>query len=283
MILEFLESWTLFSHTYISALLIGASLSLMGVVVVARGNIFVAAALAQASVLGVALSLFFEIGQPVLSAVFCSVGASFLVSRKHQEGGVSTSEEITGWIFLAGGSLSVLLLARMPYGLKEIQSLFSSSIIGAGSVDIIVFAVLLFVFVGFLALRMRRLTLYLSDPVMAAAVGANIILWSIAISSTLGLVTGLAIRSSGMLFTFGSMILPAQMAKIMCRNISGMFLVAPLMSIFCVLLGLVLGNYYDLPPAQTVVALMCFLLVLTWVLRWVFDYVFLVSNSSGDS
>ena len=283
MILEFLESWALFSHTYISALLIGASLSLMGVVVVARGNIFVAAALAQASVLGVALSLFFEIGQPVLSAVFCSVGSSFLVSRKHQEGGVSTSEEITGWIFLAGGSLSVLLLARMPYGLKEIQSLFSSSIIGAGSVDIIVFAVLLFVFVGFLALRMRRLTLYLSDPVMAAAVGANIILWSIVISSTLGLVTGLAIRSSGMLFTFGSMILPAQMAKIMCRNISGMFLVAPLMSIFCVLLGLVLGNYYDLPPAQTVVALMCFLLVLTWVLRWVFDYVFLVSNSSGDS
>ena len=283
MILEFLESWALFSHTYISALLIGASLSLMGVVVVARGNIFVAAALAQASVLGVALSLFFEIGQPVLSAVFCSVGASLLVSRKHQEGGVSTSEEITGWIFLAGGSLSVLLLARMPYGLKEIQSLFSSSIIGAGSVDIIVFAVLLFVFVGFLALRMRRLTLYLSDPVMAAAVGANIILWSIVISSTLGLVTGLAIRSSGMLFTFGSMILPAQMAKIMCRNISGMFLVAPLMSIFCVLLGLVLGNYYDLPPAQTVVALMCFLLVLTWVLRWVFDYVFLVSNSSGDS
>ena len=283
MILEFLESWALFSHTYISALLIGASLSLMGVVVVARGNIFVAAALAQASVLGVALSLFFEIGQPVLFAVFCSVGASLLVSRKHQEGGVSTSEEITGWIFLAGGSLSVLLLARMPYGLKEIQSLFSSSIIGAGSVDIIVFAVLLFVFVGFLTLRMRRLTLYLSDPVMAAAVGANIILWSIAISSTLGLVTGLAIRSSGMLFTFGSMILPAQMAKIMCRNISGMFLVAPLMSIFCVLLGLVLGNYYDLPPAQTVVALMCFLLVLTWVLRWVFDYVFLVSNSSGDS
>ena len=49
MILEFLESWSLFSHTYISALLIGSSLSIMGVVVVARGNIFVAAALAQAA------------------------------------------------------------------------------------------------------------------------------------------------------------------------------------------------------------------------------------------
>ena len=118
MITEFIESWGLFSRTYISALLIGMSLSLMGVIVVARGNVFVAAAVAQASMLGVALSLFFRIGQPVVSAVFCSVGASLLVARKHQVGGGSTSEEMTGWIFLASGSLSVLLLARMPYGLK---------------------------------------------------------------------------------------------------------------------------------------------------------------------
>ena len=73
--------------------------------------------------LGVALSLFFGLGQPVVSAVICSVIASLLVARKHQTGDGSTSEEMTGWI-LASGSLSVLLLARMPYGLKEIQSLF---------------------------------------------------------------------------------------------------------------------------------------------------------------
>ena len=274
MIAEFLESWSLFSSTYISALLIGLSLSLMGVVVVARGNVFVAAAVAQASMLGVALSLFFGLGQPVLVAVVCSIGASLLVARKHQEGGDSTSEEMTGWIFLASGSLSVLLLARMPYGLKEIQSLFSSSIIGAGSSDIAVFGVLVVLFVVFLLLRMRRLTLYLSDPVMAAAVGANIFLWSIAIASSLGLTTGLAIRSSGMLFTFGCMVLPAQMAKNLCRDIPGMFWVAPLLAFGCVLFGLILGNYYDLPPAQTVVALMSLMLLLTWGFRSLRETVF---------
>lgn len=274
MIAEFIESWGLFSRTYISALLIGMSLSLMGVIVVARGNVFVAAAVAQASMLGVALSLFFRIGQPVVSAVFCSVGASLLVARKHQVGGGSTSEEMTGWIFLASGSLSVLLLARMPYGLKEIQSLFSSSIIGAGSSDIVVFGVLLLLFVVFLAVRMRRLTLYLSDPVMAAAVGANIFVWSIAIATALGLATGLSIRSSGMLFTFGCLILPAQMAKIICRDIPGMFMAAPLMALVCVMFGLMFGNSYDLPPAQTVVALMSFLLLAAWLLKWLYDLIF---------
>ena len=61
MISDFIDSWSLFSHTYTSALLIGLSLSLMGVVVVARGNVFVAAAVSQASMLGVALSLFFRL------------------------------------------------------------------------------------------------------------------------------------------------------------------------------------------------------------------------------
>lgn len=271
MIAEFLESWELFSSPYISALLIGVSLSLMGVVVVARGNVFVAAAVAQASMLGVALSLFIGVDLPVLFAVICSVGASLLVERKSENGGGSTSEELTGWIFLASGSLSVLLLARMPYGLKEIQSLFSSSIIGAGTADIVVFGLLVVFFVGFLLLRLRRFTLYLSDPVMAAAVGANIFLWSTSIAVTLGLATGLAIRSSGMLYTFACLVLPAQMAKNVCRDIPGMFFVAPLAAFGCVLLGLVFGNYFDLPPAQTVVALMSGALLLTWLFRWVRD------------
>ena len=37
MIAEFIESWSLFSSTYISAILIGISLSMIGVIVVARG------------------------------------------------------------------------------------------------------------------------------------------------------------------------------------------------------------------------------------------------------
>ena len=51
-------------------------------------------------------------------------------------------------------------------------------------------------------------------------------------------------------------------------------LVAPMMALLCVLLGLVFGNYYDLPPAQTVVALMSVVLLVTWGLRSMRDAVF---------
>ena len=270
MINEFLQSWSLFSDTYIGAILIGLCLSLLGVVVVARGNVFVAAALSQASLFGVAISLFFGFSQPVFSAVLFSVAAAMLLARHSTAGGDNaTSEEMTGGIFLLGASLSVLLLVRMPYGLKEIQSLFASSIIGVNTMDITVFGGLFLSMVAFLVMRMRRLTLYLSDPVMAAAVGVNIFLWSILIACSLGLATGLAIRSSGMLFTFGCMVLPPQMAKNLCRDMTGMFWVSPFMLLGSIIMGLMIGNYYDLPPAQTVVALMSLMLLLSWVFRWI--------------
>jgi len=79
----------------------------------------------------------------------------------------------------------------------------------------------------------------------------------------------LAIRSSGMLFTFGCMVLPPQMAKNLCRDMTGMFWVSPFMSLGSVIMGLMMGNYYDLPPAQTVVALMSLMLLLSWVFRWI--------------
>ena len=57
MITRFLASWALFSHAYITAWLIGILLSLVGVLVVARDQIFLGAAVAQAATLGIAVAM----------------------------------------------------------------------------------------------------------------------------------------------------------------------------------------------------------------------------------
>ena len=57
MITEFLASWDLFGTTYIAGWLIAVLLSMLGVLVVARDQIFIDAAVSQASVLGVAVAI----------------------------------------------------------------------------------------------------------------------------------------------------------------------------------------------------------------------------------
>ena len=64
-----------------------------------------------------------------------------------------------------------------------------------------------------LALANRRLLLFAMDPPMAAAVGMRVTWWTTGAAVWLGLVIGLAMRVSGMLYTFGLLVLPALVAK----------------------------------------------------------------------
>ncbi len=70
----------------------------------------------------------------------------------------------------------------------------ASRIIGAAAVDVLMFATLATVG-GLLVLALRqRIVLFVCDPVMAAAVGMRIGVWSLGLATALGLSTGLVIR-----------------------------------------------------------------------------------------
>ena len=263
MISEFLNSWSMFAPSYLAALFGGLLLSFLGVIVVARAQVFIAAAVAQASMLGIALDLLLGTGQPAAFAVAFSVMAALATGSRAQRGGTS-QEEITAWIFLVGASGSILLLAKHPNGLKSVQSTMASSLLGAAATDVITFGVLAVLGGGLALAQRRRLVLFMSDPVMAAAIGMRVGAWSLGLAVALGLGTGLVIRSSGLLFTFGCLVLPALVAKNLCREAGTMFLVAPGVCLASVLAGLMLANYHDYPPGQVIVTVLAALLVGAW-------------------
>jgi zinc transport system permease protein len=78
---------------------------------------------------------------------------------------------------------------------------------------------------------------------------------------------GLSIRSAGMLYTFGCLVLPALVAKNLCREVRPMFVVAPVVAVCAGAVGFMLANHYDDPPAQMTVALLCLLLTAAWLVR----------------
>ena len=88
--------------------------------------------------------------------------------------------------------------------------------------------------------------------------------WSTAVALWLGLAVGLSIRSAGTLYTFGCLVLPALIAKNICREVRPMLWVAPSISVASALTGFVLSNDLDLPPAHTVVGLQAAALPLAW-------------------
>jgi zinc/manganese transport system permease protein len=276
---EFIASWPLFHTTYLVGWLIGLLLALVGVLVVARDQIFIGAAVSQASTLGIALAL--GLGSWAAAealdwlhadaflaamAVAFSVLAALLTARGGEDAKES-HEAVTGWVFLVSASGAILLVSHSPHGLDEIHRLLSSSIIGATERDIWTFGVLVMATAVALAASHRRVLLYALDPAMAAAVGMRLKPWAFATSAWLGLAVGLSIRSAGMLYTFGCLVLPALVAKNVCREVRPMFIVAPTIALGAGAAGFVLANHYDDPPAPMTVALLCLLLAIAWLVR----------------
>jgi ABC-type Mn2+/Zn2+ transport system permease subunit len=279
MIHSFLSSWDLFHQSYLVGWLISLLLSMVGVLVVARDQIFIGAAISQASTLGIALTMWAtgvfalerfpwfrsDVSLSVMAVVFSVVAAS-MTGRGEETHGES-HEAVTGWVFLASASLSILIVSRSPHGLEEIHRLLSSSIIGATTVDIWILGSLAIMTVSLLIFLYRRILLFTLDPSMAVAIGMKITIWNLVTSAWLGLTIGLSIRASGMLYTFGCLVLPALVAKNLCREVRHMFLVAPIVAIGTGIIGFILANYYDYPPGQMIVALFCLGLIVAWLLR----------------
>lgn len=277
MIQDFVQSWPLFHNTYLAGWLIGLLLSLLGVVVVARDQIFIGAAISQASTLGIALAMsisgafgaraaWLESGAFLTAmAVVFSVLAALVTARGGM--GRESHEAITGWVFLVSSSLSVLLVSHSPHGLEEIHRVASSSIIGATAADVWTFVGLLLLTVVAVVPRQRRLLLLALDPPMAVAVGLRRESWEAAMAVWVGVAVGLSISVAGMLYAFACLTLPALAARSLCSEVRSMFFVSPVVCVVVGVAGFVLANHRDFPPAQMTVALLGAALALAWVWR----------------
>ena len=281
MIESFVSSWSLFHNAYLSGWLIGLLLSLVGVLVVARDQIFIGAAVSQASMLGIAVGILLgswitldeqswwrsDIFHAIMGGIF-AVLAALITVPGGKTAGRESHEAVTGWVFLLSGSLSILMLAHSPHGLAEIQRLLSSTIIGATETDIWVFTTMTLVTGVTLAFCYRRILLLMMDPEMASAVGMKVVLWESLLSVWLGASIGFSIHVSGVLYTFGCLVLPALVAKNLGRDVRTLFFIAPAVALGSGVIAFVLANYYDYPPGQMAATCLCLLLAMTWVFRF---------------
>jgi zinc transport system permease protein len=277
-IAEFVSSWSLFAGAYSTGMAVAVVLAVVGVLVVARDQIFLGAAVAQATMFGIALAIRFE--ESLLLGPLLAYGSSFthtlaggvtavagaLITSASGRGRES-AEALTGWVYLAGASVAVLLVANTAHGLAEVQGLLASTIIGADTTDAVTLAVIALATLAVVALRRDEILLFVSDPEMAAAVGVRVALWNRLLAVWLGITLAMAIHAAGTIYAFGCLVLPGLIARNLCRTVRGMLIAAPIIALASVIMAFVAANHYDWPPGQAAVAVLVVELAATWSWR----------------
>lgn len=277
MIQDFIQSWPLFQHAYLGGWVLAALLSLLGVTLIARDQIFFGAAVAQASTLGIAFALATSAWHPFglhlhdsawyprACAIACSalaaLGMELIAGRRESR------EAVTGFIFLVSSAGAMTVVAQSPFGADEVQRLLASSLIGARRDDVELFALLLAATIVLVAIHRDRLLLMAIDPTTARAAGVHMRAWSIGMACWLALVVGVSIRAAGLLYVFGCLLLPVLAAKTMVQEMRALFWTAPLLSVGCAMVGFILAFAWDIPPAPLTVVLMGALTLAGWAPR----------------
>lgn len=268
MIEEFIASWPLFQNTYLAGVLIGVLLSILGVVVVARDQIFIGAAISQASIVGLTVGMLvghythlsdsgwyeFDPFVSILGGLFAVLGA--LATTRAGDRLHASRESVTGWVFLFGMSFSVLLVAHSPHGLEEVHRLVTSTLIGARWPDVVIFSLMAAATVAVFLRWHREIVLVVMDPDMARAVGLRVGWWDRGLYIGLGFAVAFSLRVSGMVYTFGYLILPALIAKSFCREVRSTLAIAPVVAVLSASIAFVVAHSYDLPPAHVAVGIL---------------------------
>ena len=259
--------WALFGDALATGAWLGVVLPWLGVLLLLRQQVFVAAAIGQAANLGVAgaLALSAALGacplhvagasSPpwlVLASVVPACVAAYAALRAG-DGTHAALEAPSAVVFLVGSAGAMVVLAGQPHGAQELQRLFLSSLLSAGAVDAWCAAGAACVVAAALWWRPRLLLAWAVEPRTARAHGAPVRRLDLAAAVVLGAVVGQSLLATGLLYTFAAMTLPVLAARSLARSLRGVVLAAPVLGVGGQALAFAVAHRCDLPPGQVAV------------------------------
>ncbi len=268
--------WEMLQQDFMQNVLAGTMIvagicSYLGVFIVLRRAVFVGAALAQVSSLGVALALFLGgvLGyaghahvpaQPF--ALLLTVAAAVLMALQYRERRLPR-ETTVGVMYAAAAALAILLVAVSAHAESEVLNLLFGNVLTITFPGVVGLATLAFLVGLTHALFFKEFLFVSFDPDMAAASGVRARLWNIALFLTIGVTISIAIRAAGALVVFSFLVLPPATALVLGASLRATFVASVVIGMFCALTGLSISYVADWPSGPTIVAVNTLLLALT--------------------
>lgn len=259
---EFVAAWDLFRDASLSGAFAGAALGLLGVYVVLRRLVFLAAAVSQAASLGVAITFWAEaaLGLPH-GVAWHSAGAGALtlasiVPLAWRGQRAAPPDSLLGFGYLVGAAGTLAIGTRITQDLHDIDSLLFGSAVAVLREDFALVAAIALLVLVLHAWWWRGFAAVSFDPAGAHVRGLPTRLLETALFASLAITVSVSTRVLGALPTFAFSVLPALAAVRLTRNVPRALFAAAAIGALAGFGGYVVAYLYLLPvgPAQTLVA-----------------------------
>ncbi len=251
----------LFQRAAIAAVVTGATLPLLGVVIATLNLTVIRFALMHAGLLGAAVGI--GLRMPPLTGALAAIALSSLLLGPWSDR-MKVDTGLTGAFFMTGTmSLAFLLFYRFGVSAMEAFALFTGSLLTVTAREVWLVTALGLIIAGYFAIFYREIQLVLYNQELAESLGvpAGIIRNSLLLLT--GLAVGLAIRVVGALLIDGLILLPGLSALSLARDLRSALFLSSLFGIGAALGGFTFSLFFDVPtgPAITMVGVVVLMVV----------------------
>jgi ABC-type Mn2+/Zn2+ transport system permease subunit len=269
----------LLRNSVYTSVLVGLACPLVGVFLVLRRLVFMGVALPQISSTGVAIALSLPLwlglnlnahdtasGHALAFAgsLTFSVTAILLLAFLERRGR-GVPEGRLGVAYVVSSALSMLLLAKNPYGEIGWLDLLKGEVITISNADLGLTAAALALVLMALALFHKELLLVSFDRAMAITLGKNVVFWDVLLYLLIGLTVSMAVLSVGPLIAFGFLLIPALTAHLFSRTMRQFTVLASLIGGAAAFAGFWIAYAWDLPVGPTDVVLLGVIYAAGWI------------------
>jgi len=268
----------LLRNSIYTSVLVGLACPLVGVFLVMRRLVFMGVALPQISSTGVAIALSlplwlgFKTGEGNLNAHALAFAGSITFSLVAilslafmERRGRGQPEGRLGTAYVVASALSILLLAKNPYGEIGWLDMLKGEVITISNSDLILTAATLAIVLVVLGLFHKELLFVSFDRDMAITLRKKVVFWDVLLYLLIGLTVSMAVLSVGPLIAFGFLLIPALTAHYISRNMRQFMLLASLVGGVAAFVGFCVAYSWDLPVGPTDVVLLGLFYAAVWL------------------
>lgn len=266
-LLEIVRPGFLLHDALVASILVGLVCPLVGVYFVLRRMVFLGVALPQISSAGIAASFLAhsllmgahqhtEGGERTLAlagSVAFTLAATLILAAMERRGR-GTVEARIGTAYAIAGAVTILFLAKDPYGDAEIIGLLKGDILattGAGLQGMFwVFGAVIVALVVF----QKELLLVSFDRDLAVVFGKRAAFWDLVLYVLIGVVISLGVMVAGPMATFGFLVIPPVAMRLVARRMATFSLGSAVLGAGCGFVGFYLAYRFDLPLGPTEIA-----------------------------
>jgi ABC-type Mn2+/Zn2+ transport system permease subunit len=270
---ETLDVILLFRDALCGTLFVAAGCAVLGVYVVYRRIVFVAAALAQLSSAGIALAMFVAgtavhlgpLGSERVFSFAATLGGVAWFALEGPRYRVPPDSRL-GLAYVVAGAAAVLLIARTA-GADAHTLLLRGNILGITRPEMLVLGGVVGAVLVIHRLFHKEFIFVSFDDEMAATLGYRVRRWTLVLYATIGTVIAVAMHSAGVLLTFSYLVLPAVTGVLLARRLAGVFAWSIASSLVATAVGFTASIPLDLPTGPAIVAVSGAIAAAAWLFR----------------